>query len=45
MARGRRKAVHKFTNRQGLALLGVVAAILIVLMVLWVLGYLRLDVD
>jgi hypothetical protein len=42
--RGRRKAVQKFTTRQGLGILVASGGILAGLLLLWMLGYLHLDV-
>jgi hypothetical protein len=43
--RGRRKFVEKFGSRQGLWLLGIVAAIMIGMMLLILLGYMNVDMD
>jgi hypothetical protein len=43
--RGRRKFAEKFTSRQGLWLLGIVAVIMMAMMLLIVLGYLNVDID
>jgi hypothetical protein len=43
--RGRRKAVEKFTSRQGLWMLALLILIPITLGLLYVLGYLHLDAD
>jgi len=43
--KGRRKAIGKFTNRQGLWILAMVGAILIGTLLLYMLGYLRIDAD
>jgi len=43
LGRGRRKAVEKFTVRQGLWLLGLVGVILMGLMLLVLFGYLNAD--
>jgi hypothetical protein len=45
LERGRRKYVEKFTSRQGLWLLGIVAVILMGMMFLVLLGYLNVDMD
>jgi hypothetical protein len=45
LERGRRKYVEKFTSRQGLWLLGIVAVILMGMMLLDLLGYLNVDMD
>jgi hypothetical protein len=44
-AKGRRKVVEKFTNRQWLGMLAMVSAILIGMLLLYVLGYLNIDAD
>ena len=43
--RGRRKFAEKFTSRQGLWLLGIVAVIMMAMMLLIVLGYMNVDID
>jgi hypothetical protein len=43
--KGRKKAVRKFTYRQGVLILTWVAGGLIAMMLLWYLGILRFDVD
>ncbi len=43
--KGRRKAVAKFTNRQGLMILGGVVGFFLLLILLWLLGYLPIDTD
>jgi hypothetical protein len=43
LGRGRRKAVEKFTVRQGLWMLGLVGVILMGLMLLVLFGYLNAD--
>jgi len=45
LERGRRKYVEKFTSRQGLWLLRIVAVILMGMMLLVLLGYLNVDMD
>jgi hypothetical protein len=43
--RGRRKAIEAFTHRHGLWILAVVTAISILTLLLYMIGYLRLDGD
>jgi hypothetical protein len=43
--RGRKKAVQSFTTRKGLWMVGMIAAALIGIIVLWLLGILKVDVD
>ena len=43
--KGRRKAVGKFTNWQGLTMLGIVGTVVMAILLLWIFGYLRFDVD
>jgi hypothetical protein len=43
--RGRKKAVEKFTSRQGLLMLAMVILLSIGLVLLYVLGYLHLDAE
>jgi hypothetical protein len=43
--RGRKKAVQRFTTRKGLWMVGMIAAALIGMIVLWLLGILKVDVD
>ena len=43
--RGRKKAVAKFTLRQGMWMVGVVTIAMIGVLLLWLLGYLRFDLD
>ena len=42
-ARGRRKVVEKFTIREGLWILGILAAILMGMLLLFLFGYLNAD--
>ncbi len=42
--KGRRKAVERFTTRQGLGILVAIGSILGALLLLWMLGYLHFDV-
>jgi hypothetical protein len=44
-SRGRRRAVEKFTARQGIWMLGIVILISIGLVLLYVFGYLHFDAD
>lgn len=43
--RGRKKAVKKFTTREGLWMLGIIIAALIGVLALWLLGFLSFDID
>jgi hypothetical protein len=43
--RGRKKAVTKFTYRQGIFMVAWITGAMIALMLLWYLGILRFDVD
>jgi hypothetical protein len=43
--RGRKKKVKKFTAREGLWITVIVAAGMIVMLALWLLGFFRLDAD
>jgi hypothetical protein len=43
--RGRKKAVEKFTTRRGLWMAVMIAAGMIVMLALWLLGVFRLDAD
>jgi hypothetical protein len=43
--RGRKKAVRRFTTREGLWMVGIIAAALIGMILLWLLGILNVDVD
>jgi hypothetical protein len=43
--RGRRKFVEKFGSRQGLGLMGIVGLIMLGMMLLFLLGYLNVDMD
>jgi hypothetical protein len=43
LGRGRKKAVERFTTRDGLWMTGWIAAVMTGLMVLWALGYLLVD--
>jgi len=43
--RGRKKAIKKFTTRKGLWMVAVIAAGMIVVLALWLLGVFRLDAD
>jgi hypothetical protein len=43
--RGRKKVIKKFTTRKGLWMAAMIAAGMIVMLVLWLLGVFRLDAD
>lgn len=43
--RGRKKAVKKFTIRNGLWMIALIAAGMIAMVALWLLGVFRLDAD
>jgi hypothetical protein len=43
LGRGRRKAVEKFTVREGVWILGIVGVILMATMLLFLFGYLNAD--
>jgi hypothetical protein len=43
--RGRRKAVRRFTNRDGLWIVGIVSVILVGMLMLILLGYLDVNAD
>jgi hypothetical protein len=43
--RGRKKAVKRFTRRDGLFMVGLITAALVGMMLLWLLGIFRFDVD
>jgi hypothetical protein len=42
--KGRRKAVEKFSTRQGVGILVAIGGILAGMLLLWMLGYLHFDV-
>jgi hypothetical protein len=44
-SRGRRKAVEQFSVREGSWMLGIVGVILMVIMLLFLFGYLNVDMD
>ena len=44
-SRGRRKAVEQFSVREGFWMLGIVGVILMVIMLLFLFGYLNVDMD
>jgi hypothetical protein len=44
IAKGRRRVVAKFTVWHGLWVIGILAAALVIMVVLWMEGYLPLDV-
>jgi hypothetical protein len=43
--KGRKKAVKRFTRRDGLFMVGLITAALVGMMLLWLLGIFRFDVD
>jgi hypothetical protein len=43
--RGRKKAVQRFTTRKGLWMVGIIAAALIGMILLWLLGIVNFDAD
>jgi hypothetical protein len=43
--KGRKKAVKKFTTRQGLWVAVIIAAAMLTMMLLWMLGIFRFDAD
>jgi hypothetical protein len=43
--RGRKKAVKRFTNRDGLWMVAIITAALVGMMLLWLLGIVRFDAD
>jgi len=43
--KGRKRAVKKFTNREGLWMVLLMAAAMIIMMVLWMVGVFRFDAD
>jgi len=45
LGRGGKKAVRKFTHRQGIVMVAWITGALIALMLLWYLGILRFDMD
>jgi hypothetical protein len=45
LERGRRRFVEKFTSRQGIWLLGILAVIMMGMMLLILLGYVNVDMD
>jgi hypothetical protein len=45
LGKGRKKAVKKFTMRNGLWMTLVVAGGMIIMLALWLLGFFRLDAD
>jgi hypothetical protein len=44
-SRGRRKAVEQFSVREGFWMLGIVGVVLMVIMLLFLFGYLNVDMD
>jgi hypothetical protein len=45
LGKGRKKAVEKFTTRNGLWIMLIVAGGMIIMLALWLLGFFRLDAD
>jgi hypothetical protein len=45
LGRGRRKSVEKFSSRQGLWLVGILGLIMLGMMLLFLLGYLNVEID
>jgi hypothetical protein len=43
--KGRKKAVKKFTNRQGLWMAVIIAVAMLMMLLLWMLGIFRFDAD
>ena len=43
--KGRRRIVSQFTRREGFWVIGIVGALMIALLVLWLLGVIRLEED
>jgi hypothetical protein len=43
--KGRKRAVKKFTNRDGLWMVLLIIAVMVIMMVLWMVGIFRLDAD
>jgi len=43
--RGRKTVVSRFTNRNGLWILAVVAGIMLAILLMWKIGVVRLDLD
>jgi len=43
--KGRKRAVKKFTNRDGLWMVLLIAAAMVIMMALWMLGIFRFDAD
>jgi hypothetical protein len=43
--KGRKRTVKKFTNRDGLWMVLLIAAAMVIMMVLWMVGVFRLDAD
>jgi hypothetical protein len=44
-SRGRKKAVSRFTVRDGLLILAVVTATMLAIVLLWILGFFDFDID
>jgi hypothetical protein len=45
LGKGRKKAVKKFTTRNGLWMALIITAGMIIMLLLWLVGFFRLDVD
>jgi len=45
LGKGRKRAVKKFTNRDGLWMVLLIAAAMVIMMVLWMVGVFRPDAD
>ena len=45
LGKGRKRAVNKFTNRDGLWMVLLIAAAMVIMMVLWMVGVFRPDAD
>jgi hypothetical protein len=45
VGKGSKKAVKKFTTRNGLWMMAIIAVGMIAMLVLWLLGFFRLDAD
>ena len=45
LGRGRKKAVRKFRTRDGVWMTAIIAAGMLTMLVLWLIGFLHLDAD
>jgi succinate dehydrogenase hydrophobic anchor subunit len=45
LGKGRKKVVKKFTARNGLWMMLLITAAVIIMLILWLVGFFRLDVD